>query len=231
MLQFNDVEHSFSPRTHIGPLSFRLEAGQTLGMVGPNGSGKTSLLKIAVGLLRPQRGSVISTGGKVVPGQMPLDMGAIIETPTFIPSLTGSQTMKLASNGVKSRISEIPDLLEAAGLHDAAERRVGEYSLGMRQRLAIARSLMGKPRSLILDEPTNGLDPPGIRWFRNLLRDRAAQGCSDIVSTHLLYEVELFATHYLLIDQGTVLSQGDLQDVKDSGATLEDLYLQLVKTA
>ncbi len=212
----------------IGPASMSCETGRVLGLVGGNGAGKTSLLKAVCGLLPLVSGSVITGGEPVRPGRMPAGVGAMIEEPQFLPRASAEQNLRLAAAGRASWLTRLPQVLSDVGLGERGGDRVADFSQGMRQRLGIARVLLGDPEVVILDEPTNGLDPEGIRWTRTLIRDLARGGRAVVLSSHLLAEVQVLADDIAVIAQGSVATYGPAAEVLRSEATLEQFYFETV---
>lgn len=201
----------------VDDLSISVPRRSVYGFLGANGAGKTTTLKLVLGLLRPDAGSISLFGDS--PAKTRSSIGSLIETPSLYDHLTGQENLDITRILLGLPRSEIARVLEVVGLTGAARRRVGGYSLGMRQRLAIARALLGSPRLLILDEPANGLDPDGIRDMRALLRQLPEAGdVTLIVSSHLLSEVELVATHVGLIHRGRLLLQAPLAELSDGDA-------------
>jgi ABC-2 type transport system ATP-binding protein len=199
----------------VADIAMTVPRGSIYGFLGANGAGKTTALRLVLGLLRPNAGSIRIFGDKKRGGEM----GSLIETPSLYPHLTGRENLDLSRRLLGLDRREIDRVLEVVDLADAADRRVGGYSLGMRQRLGIARALLGQPRLLILDEPTNGLDPDGIRDMRDLLRRLPQVGdVTLLVSSHLLTEIEQVATHVGLLHRGRLLLEAPLGDlVSDAG--------------
>jgi lantibiotic transport system ATP-binding protein len=189
------------------------------GFLGANGAGKTTTLRLVLGLLRPDAGEVRLFGSsKGRSGEV----GALIETPSLYPHLTGRENLDLTRRLLGVGRREIDRVLEIVDLRTAGERRVSSYSLGMRQRLGIARALIGKPRLLILDEPTNGLDPDGIRDMRELLRRLPESGdVTLIVSSHLLSEIEQVATHVGLLHRGRLLVEAEIEELLGRAGPVE----------
>jgi ABC-2 type transport system ATP-binding protein len=190
-----------------------VEAGRVTGFLGPNGAGKTTTMRALLGLLRPSAGEALVEGRPPVEMGDPLGtIGAALEATAFHPGRSGRNHLRgLAAAGdiPRSRVEEVLDLVELSG---AAKRRVKGYSLGMRQRLALAAALLGDPRILILDEPANGLDPAGMRWLRDLLRDQASGGRTVLVSSHLLSEIAQTADELVVIRDGRLVSQTSLAE-------------------
>ncbi|MFJ3134556.1 alpha/beta fold hydrolase [Streptomyces sp. NPDC086843] len=210
-------------RYAVRELSFRVEKGQVLGLLGPNGAGKTTTLRMLMGLIRPDDGEIRVFGHAVRPGAPVLSrVGAFVEGAGFLPHLSGRENLELywAATGRPPQDAHLDEALEIAGLGDALARAVRTYSQGMRQRLAIAQAMLGLPDLLILDEPTNGLDPPQIREMREVMIRYAAAGRTVIVSSHLLAEVEQSCTHLVVMDRGRLVQAGPVHEIIGSGDTL-----------
>ncbi|MGW2819568.1 alpha/beta fold hydrolase [Streptomyces sp. NPDC001443] len=212
-----------SDRYAVSDLSFRVEQGQVLGLLGPNGAGKTTTLRMLMGLITPDGGEIRVFGHAIRPGAPVLSrVGAFVEGAGFLPHLSGRENLELywAATGRPPEDAHLDEALEIAGLGDALARAVRTYSQGMRQRLAIAQAMLGLPDLLILDEPTNGLDPPQIREMREVMIRYAAAGRTVIVSSHLLAEVEQSCTHLVVMDRGRLVQAGRVGDIVGSGDTL-----------
>ncbi|MFE9962317.1 alpha/beta fold hydrolase [Streptomyces sp. NPDC005525] len=210
-------------RYAVKDLSFRVEKGQVLGLLGPNGAGKTTTLRMLMGLIGPDGGEIRVFGHAIRPGAPVLSrVGAFVEGAGFLPHLSGRANLELywQATGRPAEDSHIEEALEIAGLGDALARAVRTYSQGMRQRLAIAQAMLGMPDLLILDEPTNGLDPPQIREMRDVMIRYAAGGRTVIVSSHLLSEVEQSCTHLVVMDRGRLVQAGPVAEITGSGDTL-----------
>ncbi|MEU5063062.1 alpha/beta fold hydrolase [Streptomyces virginiae] len=210
-------------RYAVRDLSFRVEKGQVLGLLGPNGAGKTTTLRMLMGLISPDAGEIRVFGHAVRAGAPVLSrVGAFVEGAGFLPHLTGRANLELywQATGRPAEDSHMAEALEIAGLGDALERAVRTYSQGMRQRLAIAQAMLGMPDLLILDEPTNGLDPPQIREMRDVMIRYAAGGRTVIVSSHLLSEVEQSCTHLVVMDRGQRVAAGEVAEITGGGDTL-----------
>ncbi|MGW7435294.1 alpha/beta fold hydrolase [Streptomyces sp. NPDC054849] len=210
-------------RYAVRGLSFRVEKGQVLGLLGPNGAGKTTTLRMLMGLISPDAGEIRVFGHAVRAGAPVLSrVGAFVEGAGFLPHLTGRANLELywQATGRPAEDSHMAEALEIAGLGDALERAVRTYSQGMRQRLAIAQAMLGMPDLLILDEPTNGLDPPQIREMRDVMIRYAAGGRTVIVSSHLLSEVEQSCTHLVVMDRGQRVAAGEVAEITGGGDTL-----------
>ena len=211
------VEHlskSFGAVRAVDDLSFEVAPGRVTGFLGPNGAGKTTTLRMLLGLVRPTAG-VATIGGQTY-GQIrrPLrTVGAALEAASFHPGRTALDHLRLYTPQVGVPDARASQVLELVGLSEAAHRRVGGFSLGMRQRLALATTLLGDPRVLLLDEPANGLDPEGIRWLRGFLRALAAEGRTILVSSHVLSEVEQTVDDVVIIARGRLAHASSLSDL------------------
>lgn len=226
----------------VDALELRVPEGCVYGFIGPNGAGKTTTLKMLLGLAHPTRGSVCLLGQEMNEKnrlELLRQTGSLIELPSCYAHLTARENLQILAQlkGVSER--EIDRALEMVELEGEARRRVGEFSLGMRQRLGIAQALLGQPRLLILDEPTNGLDPEGIRSMRAMIRALPeAWGATVVLSSHLLGELEQMADHVGILDKGHLLWQGPLDRlmaerggevvVTRRARTLEEIFLDLV---
>jgi ABC-2 type transport system ATP-binding protein len=225
-LQIRDLSKRYAKsadRYAVRDLSFRVEKGQVLGLLGPNGAGKTTTLRMLMGLIRPDGGEVRVFGHAIAPGAPVLSrVGAFVEGAGFLPHLSGRENLELywRATGRPPEDAHLEEALEIAGLGDALSRAVRTYSQGMRQRLAIAQAMLGLPDLLILDEPTNGLDPPQIREMREVMIRYAAAGRTVIVSSHLLSEVEQTCTHLVVMDHGRLVQAGPVAEIVGSGDTL-----------
>ncbi len=227
--------------TAVDDLSFRVEHGQVLGLLGPNGAGKTTVLRMLMGLVIPTSGQLRVFGHRVSAGSPVLSrVGSFVEGPGFLPHLTGAANLQLywAATGRPTADAGVDEALEIAGLGHAVNRRVGTYSQGMRQRLAIAQAMLGKPDLLVLDEPTNGLDPPQIHAMREVLREYAARGATVLISSHLLAEVEQTCSHVVVMHRGRLVAAGSVAEIVAAAGIrvegmaaryqLEEAFLQLV---
>jgi ABC-2 type transport system ATP-binding protein len=206
----------------VGDVSWRAERGQVVGLLGPNGAGKTTTLRMAMGLITPDSGAVYLGGRAVRPGAPALrGVGALVEGPGFLPHLTGRDNLHAywAATGRPQHEAHLDEALEVAALGGAVDRPVRSYSHGMRQRLGIAQAMLGLPDLLVLDEPTNGLDPPQIAAMRPILQRYAAAGRTVVVSSHLLAEVEQTCSHVVVMHAGRVVTTGRVADLVDSSDT------------
>lgn len=217
-LEVRNLTKRYGKTVAVDDLSFAVEAGRVTGFLGPNGSGKTTTMRALLGLLAPSGGEALVEGHRPVEMQAPLQtIGAALEATAFHPGRSGRNHLRAlaAAAGLpRARVEEVLEMVELSG---AADRRVKGYSLGMRQRLALAAALLGDPRILILDEPANGLDPQGMRWLRDLLKAQAAAGRTVLVSSHVLSEVAQTADELVVIRKGKLVSQSTLAEFTAGG--------------
>jgi ABC-2 type transport system ATP-binding protein len=231
VLSAEGLAKRYGDREVVTDATFALHRGEVFGFLGPNGAGKTTTIRMLVGLVRPTRGRVVIDGHDV---QREFEaamrrVGCIVETPDLYRFLTGRENLehfaRMLGDGARGRIPELAELVKMTGRLDDPVRT---YSLGMRQRIGIAQALLGDPAVLILDEPTNGLDPAGIREMRELVRHLADErGLAVFVSSHILSEVERTADRIAIVHRGRTLAQGTLSELTNAGArSLEDLFLE-----
>jgi ABC-2 type transport system ATP-binding protein len=227
IIEANGLTKRYGSVTAVDGLSFTVEAGQVVGFLGPNGAGKTTALRMLLGLVRPDSGSATISGRSYTDLTAPAtEVGAVFETSGFHPGRTARNHLRvqaLAANVDAARIDDVLALVELSG---AADKPVRAYSLGMRQRLGLATALLADPDVLILDEPANGLDPEGVRWLRDLLRDMAAEGTAVLVSSHILAEVAQTADSVIIVNRGRLVTQAPVAQLTASAA-LEDVFLGL----
>ena len=200
----------------VANVDFTVERGQVVGMLGPNGAGKTTSLRVLLGMTQATKGEVLIFGHHLRPGAEVLTrLGALVEGPGFLPHVTGLENLRLywRSTGRPEAEARFEEALDLAGLGDAIHRKVRKYSHGMKQRLAIAQAMLGLPELLVLDEPTDGLDPPQIAEMRKVLRAYATDGRAVLVSSHLLAEVEQTCTHVVVMHKGVVVADGPVDDI------------------
>jgi len=200
----------------VEDLTFRVERGQVYGLLGPNGAGKTTTLRVLMGLERPSSGETRLFGTPVTPGCRELTrVGAMVEQAAFVPHLSGMLNLKLwwEAGGARMRDADLDGALAIAGLGDAIHRRVKTYSQGMKQRLGFARLLLARPELLVLDEPTNGLDPAEIREIRELIGRVSTQGATVLLSSHHLSEVEQVCSHVIVMNNGRLVADGTVHDL------------------
>ena len=206
----------FGAVSAVDDFSFRVERGQVMGLLGPNGAGKTTTLRVLMGLERPSGGDVRLFGARVTPGCRELRrVGAMVEQAAFIPQLSGMTNLRLwwEAGGGRLRDADLDGALAVAGLGDAISRKVKTYSQGMKQRLGFARLLLARPELLVLDEPTNGLDPGEIREIRELIARLTEGGATVLLSSHHLAEVEQTCSHVLVMNHGRLVAEGTVSEI------------------
>jgi ABC-2 type transport system ATP-binding protein len=230
VIEVRGLTKRFGPVLAVDRLSFAVEPGEVVGFLGPNGAGKTTTLRMLLGLVRPDAGTATINGQAYPDLPEPLhQVGAVLEASSFHPGRTARNHLRVQALAGDADPSRIDDVLGLTGLTEAADRRVGGFSLGMRQRLGLATALLTDPELLILDEPTNGLDPEGVRWLRDLLRGMAAEGATVLVSSHILAEAAHTVDSVVILDHGRLVAQSSLADLTDGEQNLEDAFLKLTK--
>jgi ABC-2 type transport system ATP-binding protein len=216
----------------VNDISYQIPAGKVVGLLGPNGAGKTTTMRMMMGLIQPTSGSVYVFGERITPGAAVLSrIGSLVEGSGFLPHLTGRENLELYWQATgRSGDSNLEVVLEIADLGTAVNRKVRTYSQGMRQRLGIAQAMLGMPDLLILDEPTNGLDPPQIKAMRDVLHNYVEQGKTVIVSSHLLSEVEQTCSYVVVMHRGQLITSGEVKELlaSRSNMRLEDFFLDVV---
>lgn len=220
LLECQNLYKSFGKKQILKDVSFEIDEGDILAFIGPNGSGKTTTIKLILGLQSIDKGKVTINGFDVKKDFVKSieKVGAIVENPDTYMYLTGWQNLKLTANLYKDVSDEkIKEIVKLVDLEGRINDKVSKYSLGMRQRLGIARALINEPNVLILDEPTNGLDPEGIKDLRNLLKKLAKEGLGILISSHNLAELESFCNKVLIIDNGTIIETSEVKEFKNNG--------------
>jgi ABC-2 type transport system ATP-binding protein len=227
-----DLTKRFGPVVAVDRLSFSVAAGRVTGFLGPNGAGKTTTLRVLLGLVHPTSGAATVDGLRYADLPDPARrVGAVLEATSFHPGRRARDHLRILAVAARLPLSRVDEALGRVGLADVAHRRVGGFSLGMRQRLGLAAALLGDPGILVLDEPTNGLDPEGVRWLRTLLRQLAGEGRTVLVSSHLLSEVAQTVDDVVIIAGGRLVTQGVLAEVAGEDASLEDVFLELTTSS
>ncbi|TMR11451.1 ATP-binding cassette domain-containing protein [Nonomuraea zeae] len=227
MIEAHRLTKRFQRTVAVDDLSFTVPPGKITGFLGANGAGKTTTMRLILGLDRPTSG-LATVGG--VPYQSlarPLtQVGALLDATAVQGGRRAEQHLRwlARANGISPR--RIGGLLDRVGLGDAGGKRIGGFSLGMKQRLGMAAALLGDPAVLVLDEPINGLDPEGIRWTRDLLKSLAAEGRTVLVSSHLMNEMAVTADHLIVIGQGRLLADAGIDELVRPGLSLEDVFLE-----
>jgi ABC-2 type transport system ATP-binding protein len=222
MIIIEQLTKKYGGRTVVDDVSFRAPEGRVTGFLGPNGAGKSTSMRMMVGLTRPTAGTATIDGRRFAELRNPgTEVGVMLDASAQHAGRTGREILTLAQRTIGVASKRVDEMLELVSLTpDEANRRVGGYSLGMRQRLGLATALVGDPRVLILDEPANGLDPAGIRWMRDLLRGYADRGGTVLLSSHLLREVEIVADDIVMIGAGRIVAQGSKAELLSSAGTV-----------
>jgi ABC-2 type transport system ATP-binding protein len=232
VIEVRGLTKRFGQVLAVDRLSFTVEAGEVVGFLGPNGAGKTTTLRMLLGLVRPDEGTATINGSTYADLAETLhQVGAVLEASSFHPGRTARNHLRVQALAGQADPSRVGDVLELTGLKEAADRRIGGFSLGMRQRLGLATALLTDPELLILDEPANGLDPEGVRWLRDLLRGMAAEGATVLVSSHILAEVAHTVDSVVILDRGHLVTQSSLADLTIGAQDLEDAFFRLTKEA
>ncbi|MFI9202962.1 ABC transporter ATP-binding protein [Streptomyces sp. NPDC053048] len=213
-IEVRDLTKHYGDTVAVEGLSFTVEPGSVVGFLGPNGAGKTTTLRMLLGLVTPTSGTALIRGRPYrrlsQPGRL---IGASLDSGAAHPRRTARNHLRVLGRPLRTPEARIRELLHAVGLEQSADRPVGDFSLGMRQRLALATALLGDPRILVVDEPANGLDPEGIHWLRGLLRGLAAEGRAVLVSSHLLSEMQQTVDRVVVIDQGRLVTEGTIAEL------------------
>ena len=213
-ISVNNLSKRYGDVLAVNSASFEVPLGTICGFVGPNGSGKTTTIRMLLGLIKPSEGSGSIIGNSIAhPEKYLKEVGAMIEGPAFYPALSGIENLKVLAKIGGIPYSRCQELLEVVGLGDRGNDKYKTYSLGMKQRIGIAASLLPNPKLLILDEPTNGLDPAGIQEVRDLLEKLASEGVTVFVSSHLLSELEMISKYLVMLRKGEVIFAGPIQDL------------------
>ena len=222
MITIDSLTKKYGGTTVVHDINFTAHDGRVTGFLGPNGAGKSTSMRMMVGLTTPTEGTATISGRQFAdlpnPGR---EVGVMLDASAQHAGRTGREILTIAQQIMGVPASRVPELLELVSLTGVeADRKVRDYSLGMRQRLGIAAALIGDPKVLILDEPANGLDPAGIRWMRDLLRDYADHGGTVLLSSHLLTEIEIIADDIVMIGQGRIVCQGSKADLLEAAGTV-----------
>jgi ABC-2 type transport system ATP-binding protein len=213
MIEARGLTKRYGDKVAVDDLSFTVRPGTVTGFLGPNGAGKSTTMRMILGLDAPTRGSVTVNGRPYREHAAPLrEAGAVLDARSIHPARSAYHHLLALAQTAGIRRSRVDEVIDAVGLRDAARRRSGRYSLGMAQRLGIASALLGDPRTVILDEPVNGLDTEGIRWIRALLRGLAAEGRTVFVSSHLMSEMALTAQRVIVIGRGRLIADADMDE-------------------
>ena len=214
VIELHGLTKRFGDVVAVDELSFEVDSGQVVGFLGPNGAGKTTTLRMLLGLATPTEGSATINGRPYRELDQPLHVvGAVLDASDAHPGRSARNHLRIQAMLGEVNLSRIDEVLDLVDLSSAADRRVGEFSLGMRQRLGLATALLSDPEILILDEPANGLDPEGVHWLRQLLHDLATEGRTVLVSSHLLAEVGHTADSVVILDRGRLVTHSTLDEL------------------
>ena len=226
-IEVRQLSKQFGPIAAVSDLSFEVESGRVTGFLGPNGSGKTTTLRILLGLVGAGQGSATFGGRRYLDLERPTHhVGAVLEATSFHPSRRAEDHLRSVAMAAGLPRRRVRETLELVGLADEGRRRVGKFSLGMRQRLQLATALLGEPEVLILDEPANGLDPQGIQWLRTFMRYQASTGRAVLVSSHLLSEMQETVDDVVIISHGCLVLQAPLSELSRVQGTSSGLRVR-----
>ena len=232
ILSATGLTKRFGDVTAVRDLSFDVDAGTMTGFLGPNGAGKTTTLRLLLGLAEPTLGEALVFGRRFAELERPATgVGAVLEAADVHPGRTGRDHLRVLATAARVPSSRVAEVLALVDLAEAADRRVAGYSLGMRQRLCLAAALLGSPELLILDEPTNGLDPEGIRWLHDFLLGFAAHGGTVLISSHHLAEIAEIVDRVIVLDHGRLATQCSLAELTAGSSSLETAFLELTGDA
>ncbi|HEV2921106.1 MAG TPA: ABC transporter ATP-binding protein [Actinomycetota bacterium] len=221
MIEAHELTKRYGDTTAVHSLSFTIAPGTVTGFLGPNGAGKSTTMRMIMGLDRPTSGTVTVNGKPYRQHRAPLrEVGALLEASAVHPGRSARSHLRSMAATHNIKASRVSEVIEMTGLAGVATKRVAGFSLGMGQRLGIAAALLGDPRTLILDEPVNGLDPEGVQWVRQLVRALAAEGRTVFLSSHLMSEMSQTADHLLVIGRGRIIAAGPVQQVIELAAAL-----------
>ena len=230
ILETNELTKVFGKQKAVNNVSLKIEENSVYGLLGPNGAGKSTTLKMITGMLHKTSGEIMFEGHEWSRNDLS-DIGALIEMPPLYENLSARENLKVRTLLLGLPDARIDEVLEIVDLKNTGKKKSGQFSLGMKQRLGIAIALLNNPKLLILDEPTNGLDPLGIRTLLNVLREKKESGAAILMSTHVLDTAEKYCDRFIVLHDGLVQAQGDLETLKGEvqidETSLEDVYFAL----
>jgi ABC-2 type transport system ATP-binding protein len=229
VIAFQNLVKRYGKQFAVADLSANIESGKITGFLGPNGAGKSTSLRCLVGLAAPTGGTATIFGNRYQEIDNPLRrVGTVLDSRGFHAALTGQQNLRVMAAAAGIANQRVDEVLALVELSDAANKRVKGYSLGMKQRLALAGAILGDPEVLVLDEPANGLDPAGIAWLRKFLRSLASSGRTILVSSHQLAEMQNTVDNVLIINKGALIADGNMKEIIGEGS-LEEAFLRLTQ--
>ena len=238
VIETNNLTKRYKNFVSVNNLSIHIRRGSIYGFLGPNGAGKSTTMKMLLGMSKPTGGDFMIDGKRMPEERIAIlkEIGSFIESPSYYPNLTGRENLEIIRKILGLKKSDVDEALEIVGLTEFGDRLVKKYSLGMKQRLGLAGALIGKPPILILDEPTNGLDPAGIHEIRNLIKRLPRMfNCTIMISSHMLSEIELLADDIGILNHGNLLFEGSLDDLRlEAGKrgygdqNLEEMFLSMI---
>ena len=239
MIWTEHLSKSYGEKEAVCDLTLEIRRGEIFGLLGPNGAGKSTTMKMLLGLTTPTKGSFTIDGKQFPQDRIAIlkEIGSFIEAPSFYANLTGRENLDIIRRILGLPKADVEDALELVGLTEFGDRLAKQYSLGMKQRLGLAGALLGRPPILILDEPTNGLDPSGIHEIRNLVKSLPSlYDCTVLISSHMLSEIELIADDIGILNHGRLLFEGSMNDLRQyalqsgfAADNLEDVFLSMVE--
>lgn len=239
MIMTEHLTKQYKKFTSVNDVSLHIRKGSIYGFLGPNGAGKSTTMKMLLGLTAPTNGSFTIDGKKFPNDRIAIlkNVGSFIEAPSFYANLTGRENLDIIRRILELPKYDVDDALELVGLSEFGNRLAKKYSLGMKQRLGLAGALLGRPQILILDEPTNGLDPSGMHEIRNLVKSLPSlYNCTVLISSHMLSEIELIADDIGILNHGRLLFEGSMNDLRQyalkygfSADNLEDVFLSMIE--
>ena len=232
MIEVRELTKRYGRSVAVDGLSFQVRPGTVTGFLGPNGAGKSTTMRVILGLDAPTSGTALVNGRRYRSLRHPMrEVGALLDANAVHAGRTAFDHLRWMARSNRIPVSRVTAVLEQVGLAGVARKRVGGFSLGMRQRLGIAAALLGDPGVLLFDEPVNGLDPDGVRWIRELMRALAAEGRTVLISSHLMSEMALTADHIVVVGRGRLIAEAPVKELQARYPSLEDAYLALTATS
>lgn len=231
ILEVRNLSKEYKSKKIISDINMKVFKGDIYGFIGPNGAGKTTTIKTVLGLLKASKGEIYIEGKRILNDNNPSDIGAMIEYPSFYPYLSGYKNLLLYANVLDLGKKRVEEVLELVKLSNDKNKKVSEYSMGMKQRLAVARAFLNQPKIAVLDEPTNGLDPEGVRDMSDLIKYLAKEdGTTFIYCSHILNEVQNLCNRVAIINKGKILVEDSVNNLlgKNNHSSLEEYFMKKV---